>query len=512
MWNVQALLLLGFLAIITGAELQCIGSCCDKDEQCFKRAESGECAERPGWMLRNCPASCGLCPEQSKCPSVHTIEDGLRHRMTKNKFVNQFQMSQCAPLNQPTDCKLNMCYHLKFRSFDGACNNLHMSLLGAAYRPFKRLLSPNYDDRVNAATGSLMRILPNPRDVTLHLLRSGRSPTVRPNSLFMQWGQFLAHDMTANGLDNKCQCGSNDRIRCANIKSTRERRCISFTRSIPACGTGIRGDPREQVNRNTPFIDASVVYGSDHTMVKSLRKGLSGFLRDMKATHDHKRGHSFPPLPSETTFSVGDDRSNVFFGLGAFHTIFLRLHNKIAKQLKSINPGWDGERLFQETRKIVGAYMQVITYQEFLPALLGDDVDSLIPPYSGYKPTVDPAVANEFAGAAFRLHGLIMPSFPSLDHRWHKYEENQFSAMQLNDSRVVDGGTDDLIRGMMSTPSRAPQTISLQVTEKAFGGLVDLASINIQRGRDHGFQPYNEYRRKVCNLPPVWSFSKWRGL
>uniref|UniRef100_A0A1I7Y6I7 ShKT domain-containing protein n=1 Tax=Steinernema glaseri TaxID=37863 RepID=A0A1I7Y6I7_9BILA len=73
MRNVQVLLLLGLLAAITGAE-QCIGSCCDKDEQCLEEAESGECAERPGWMLRNCPVSCGLCPEQSKCPSVHTIE------------------------------------------------------------------------------------------------------------------------------------------------------------------------------------------------------------------------------------------------------------------------------------------------------------------------------------------------------------------------------------------------------------------------------------------------------
>uniref|UniRef100_A0A1I8AEA8 ShKT domain-containing protein n=1 Tax=Steinernema glaseri TaxID=37863 RepID=A0A1I8AEA8_9BILA len=478
MWHVRALLLFGFLAVITGAKRLCIGSCCEQDSRCSKWAHVGKCAEFPRWMLHNCRVSCGVCPEQSECPVAHTLEDRIK-RMTKDKFVKQFRMSQCAPINQPTNCALNMCYHLKYRSFDGACNNLNDSLVGAAYRPFKRLLSPNYDDEVNAATGSLKRNLPNPRDVTLQLLRSRKSPTVRPNSLLMQWGQFLAHDLTTTSLDNTCRCGSNDRNRCTDIKSSRDRKCISFTRSIPACETGIRDVPREQVNRNTPFIDASAVYGSDHATATSLRKGGCwgvGLLTDMKATHDHKMGQSFPRLPSETRFAVGDDRSDVFLGLGALHTIFVRLHNKIAEELERINPGWAGHRLFQETRKIVGAYMQVITYQEFLPELLGADFDNLIPPYSG----------------------------------WHKYEENQLSAMQGNDSRVVTGGTDDLVRGMISTPSRAPQTINLQLTEKAFGGFVDMASINIQRGRDHGFQSYNKYR-EMCDLPPVRNFSKWNS-
>ena len=55
------------------------------------------------------------------------------------------------------------------------------------------------------------------------------------------------------------------------------------------------------------------------------------------------------------------------------HTLWMREHNRIVDKLTELNPTWDAERLFQTARKIVGAEMQHIIYDEWLPAVVGRD-------------------------------------------------------------------------------------------------------------------------------------------
>ena len=78
--------------------------------------------------------------------------------------------------------------------------------------------------------------------------------------------------------------------------------------------------------------------------------------------------------------------------------------------MKQLNPQWDGDRLYEETRKIVGAEMQVITFKQWLPLILGQDGMKKIGSYLGYNPKQDPSIANVFAASAFRFgHTLVNP-------------------------------------------------------------------------------------------------------
>ena len=70
----------------------------------------------------------------------------------------------------------------------------------------------------------------------------------------------------------------------------------------------------------------------------------------------------------------GDGRANEWSGLATQHTVWMRQHNRIEQKLHELNRHWDGERLFQETRRIIVAQWQVSVFKEYLPNVIGTDV------------------------------------------------------------------------------------------------------------------------------------------
>lgn len=369
--------------------------------------------------------------------------------------------------------------------------------------------------------------------------------------MVMQWGQFLDHDLdhalpsvsseSWDGIDCKKSC--DNAAPCFPMEvppgdpRINNRRCIDFVRTSAVCGSGATSIlwgglmPREQLNQLTSYLDASQVYGYDDELARDLRDFTTdrGLLREGPTLPGHKPLLPYAsdqfvdcrrnPLESSINcFVAGDIRANEQVGLLAMHTLWLREHNRIARALREMNPHWNGEKLYQEARRIVGAEMQHITYRHWLPRIFGPMLgeDSMLGPYRGYDSNVDASVSNVFATAALRFgHSLIQPRLERLNASFQPIPQGP---LNLRDAffapwrLVEEGGVDPLIRGMYATAAKLKlpeQNLNVELTEQLFrtahAVALDLAAMNIQRARDHGLPGYVEWR-DYCNMSRVETF------
>lgn len=256
--------------------------CIDKHRLCGFWSSINECDTNAVWMLANCPKSCKSCKGQTidgktipkggefkekDCTFVTTTEDIQPRRvMSVNDVRNSNANFGCVSTLPPHNCRKNLCYHLKFRTLDGTCNNLDKPLAGAAFSPLTRLKEPIYDDIFSAPVSSLNNLRPSAREASRLLLSSSAEITAKANALLMQWGQFLAHDMAKTTMLNNQECAACTAARgkCFSVFLSRldptfgRFQCLPVARSAPVCGSG-QGRFREQYNENTAFIDGSMV-------------------------------------------------------------------------------------------------------------------------------------------------------------------------------------------------------------------------------------------------------------
>nr|XP_018667950.1 peroxidasin-like isoform X2 [Ciona intestinalis] len=504
-------------------------------------------------------------------------------------------LSGCSAHRPNIDCSRDICFHRKYRSPDGTCNNLHHPMWGASLTPFHRLLQPIYENGFNAPISwnnnkkYNNNTLPSPRSVSVGVLMSAGSRPPRKDPDFthmvMQWGQFLDHDLDFTTMAPSVQRFS-DGLACKDTceheapcfpilvdndsrhsrfhhhpPSPRRHgrqhphgsgRCMTFTRSSAVCGSGITSvffsaiSRREQINQITSYLDASNVYSSNDKEMRNLRDFSSdlGLLKEGQSLElgqkpllpynvysDLESGSNsiqlVAPLDcfrgegetarqrSVPCFLAGDLRANEQVSLTTMHTLWMREHNRIARYIKQVNQHWDGDTIFHETRKIIGAQMQHITYTHWLPKLLGP-FTSLIGEYRGYDPNLPSSIVNVFATAAYRFgHTMINPIMYRLNETWH---ESRYGNLNLHEAffapfRIVhEGGIDPLIRGLIAKPMKARDSdsnMNEELIERLFSMAeevaLDLGALNIQRGRDHALPFYNEWRQ-FCNLSSATTF------
>lgn len=364
---------------------------------------------------------------------------------------------------------------------------------------------------------------PNARDVS-NLLCAQSSPVYNNRLLsdwIVQWGQFLTHDMDHTGTgaaNNSLSTGATGDFSIAINDPTDPLgpNPMPFNRSnynpttgtsdlVPVPGAPPRPNWREQINSVTSFIDASNVYGSDATRAAALRTFSGGQLvttaggllpgrNSAGLENDDPLGHG------GELFLAGDVRANEQIGLTATHALFLREHNRLAKQLQAQNPTLNDEQVYQAARKIVGAEMQIITYKEFLPALMGAAAPN--PDAYNYNPALNPSITNSFATAFFRYGH----SMQSADIQLTNNNGSSAGSVSLRDAFFnpdVLGDTPEtvelVLKGLAWQVAQENDVLMVDdMRNFLFGPLgaggMDLASLDIQRGRDHGLLDYNAFR------------------
>ncbi|XP_063812287.1 myeloperoxidase-like [Pseudophryne corroboree] len=477
-----------------------------------------------------------------KVRSIYSRPLNISDLLTTNQIDMLHKVSGYAFLHLPKACPRS-CY----RTITGVCNNRRFPNFGASNRAYFRLLPAQYEDgrslpqgwteskRINGFTLPLARAVSNEiirfpeREQTLDSQRS---------LMFMQWGQWIDHDLDLapetpsrstflKGIDCEHSCVRAPpcfplRIPPNDPRITNRSDCIPLFRSSPAF---VRGScVREQMNILTSYVDASQVYGSTNQLARTLRNNNNQL--GLMAVNNRFNDNGLAYLPFSTQandfcvqtnktsglpcFLAGDGRVSEQPGLTAFHTIFVREHNRIATELRRMNPSWSREILYQETRKIIGAITQKINYKDWLPLLLGSSMSRLVPQYTGYNEFVNPGASNVFS-LAFRMgHTMIQPFIYRLVDRYRTSPSLPPIPLHLsffNTWRIVrEGGVDPILRGLMANQAKLNRQNQILVDElrdhlfELFQRIgLDLGALNMQRGREHGLPGYNTWR-KFCGL------------
>lgn len=411
------------------------------------------------------------------------------------------------------------------RSIDGTLNH-PLFFWGSIYSEVRNKTAPAYSDGISTPAGEDR---PNPRYISNKIFQEVEkiNDPLGLSAYTWAWGQFIDHDIvfTPNGEE-----GMHISVPSGDPwfdPTGTGQAVIPMNRADYDHSTGKSiGNPRKFFNEITAFIDGSSVYGSDIERASWLRTFEGGKLKtssgnllpfntidgELQSAIDPNAPAMDMPIPNISKwFIAGDVRANENPMLTAIHTIFVREHNRLCDELIAQNPEWNDEKIYQRARKIVGGIIEAIVYEEWLPAMGVN-----MPEYDGYDISANPNIINEFASAAYRFgHSTVNATLTRLDESGNEISQGDIDLRDafFNPGAILE--VEGIETFLVGATTMLQHNVDCQVVDDLrnflFGppgaGGLDLAALNINRGRDKGVADYNSVRKSV-GLPPLDDFNQ----
>lgn len=230
-------------------------------------------------------------------------------------------------------------------------------------------------------------------------------------------------------------------------------------------------------------------------------------------------------------FVAGDGRANENIGLTAVHHVFHAEHNRMVEHNKEVILStaaggdmaflnewllndvaslpadlstlvWDGERLFQSAKFTTEMQYQHLVFEEFARKIQPQINPFVVP--DGFDVTINPSIVAEFAHVVYRFgHSMLTESIDRFDPSFNPQDIGLIEGF-LNPVMFDNGHgiTDDvaagaIIRGMTrQVGNEIDEFVTTALRNNLLGLPLDLATINLARGRDTGVPSLNAARRE----------------